>query len=117
MKEIKDNGELADFWVTANTMYTCIIFIVDYRLLITTKYHTWVNWVIILITSYGAYVCYFCISSLFSFSKSINVLYSIVTYPQFYLIVFLVMHMGFIYDAVRNFFHVNFDFDTVIPPS
>ena len=35
---LRGNGELADFWMNANTMYTCLIFIVDYRLLVFQKY-------------------------------------------------------------------------------
>lgn len=110
---LRGNVELTDFWMNANTMYTCLIFIVDYRLLIFQKYHTWVNWLIVLLTSYGLYVFYFCISSLFRFSKSINVVYKILSYPQFYLIVFLTMHIGFVYDVVRNFIHINFDMNPV----
>jgi magnesium-transporting ATPase (P-type) len=29
---LNEDGEIADFWIVANTMYTCIIFIVDYKL-------------------------------------------------------------------------------------
>ena len=104
---LNDDGEIADYWVTANTMFTSIIFLVNYRVLITTKYHTWVNWVIIIVTSYGLYMLYFCVSSYFSFSLSRNVMKVIFKYPHFYLVVFLSMHVAFIYDVAMNFIYTN----------
>ena len=104
-----EEGEVADFWVIANTMFTCIIFLVDYKLIQTTRYHTFIYWVILVLTSYGAYILYFCISSLFSFSKSIYVLYSILKYPQFYLIVFLTVHIGYVFNLVRGYFNFQFE--------
>ena len=104
---LNDDGEIADYWVTANTMFTSIIFLVNYRVLITTKYHTWVNWVIIIVTSYGLYILYFCVSSYFSFSLSRNVMKVIFKYPHFYLVVFLSMHVAFIYDVAMNFIYTN----------
>ena len=105
---LNDKGEIADYWVVANTMYTCVIFIVDYKLLVNTKYHTWVNWVIMGVTSYGLYVLYFCVSSFFSFSMSRNVAFVIFKYPQFYLVVFVLMHAEFVFDVAVNHFTLNY---------
>ena len=104
---MNDDGEISDFWVNANTQFTCIIFLVDYRLLITTKYHTWINWVIILVTSYGIYMAYFCVSSYLSFSLSRNVMKVIFKYPHFYLVIFITIHIEFIYDIAVNFVYTN----------
>jgi phospholipid-translocating P-type ATPase (flippase) len=105
---LNEDGEIADFWIVANTMYTCIIFIVDYKLLVNTKYHTWVNWVIMGVTSYGLYVLYFCVSSFFSFSMSRNVAFVIFKYPHFYLVVFVLMHVEFVFDVAVNHFTLNY---------
>jgi hypothetical protein len=75
---------------------------------VNTKYHTWVNWVIMGVTSYGLYVLYFCVSSFFSFSMSRNVAFVIFKYPHFYLVVFVLMHVEFVFDVAVNHFTLNY---------
>ena len=105
---LNSTGDLSDHWICSNTQFTAVILIVNYRILLNIKYHTWINWIIIFVTSYGLYFLFFYVSSLFSFFKSMNVAKVIFKYPNFYLILFLTVHIEFIFDLFYYSFHLNF---------
>ena len=105
---LNSTGDLSDHWICSNTQFTAVILIVNYRILLNIKYHTWINWIIIFATSYVLYFLFFYVSSLFSFFKSMNVAKVIFKYPNFYLILFLTVHIEFIFDLFYYSFHLNF---------
>ena len=99
------NGDLSDYFVISNTQFTCIVILVNLRIIIQTDYHTWINWVFLLVISIGLYFFYFWFSSLFFYSKSINVAKVIFKYPTFYLCIFLIVLIEFIFDfGIKSFF-------------
>ena len=95
---LSNKGELSDHWICSGTQFTAVILIVNYRILLTIKYYTWLNWFIIFVTSYGLYFLFFYISSLFSYFNSMNVAKVIFKYPNFYLVLFITIHIEFIFD-------------------
>ena len=80
----------------------------NYRLLVSQRFHTWINALVIIITSYGSYIGYFFFSSQFDFSKSMATKDSLFTFPQFYLVIFITSSMTFLYDMGKNFILVNY---------
>ena len=105
---LNNKGELSDHWICSGTQFTAIILIVNYRILLTIKYFTWLNWFIIFVTSYGLFFLFFYISSLFSYFNSVNVAKVIFKYPNFYFVLFITIHIEFIFDFVYYSFTFNF---------
>jgi len=74
-------------------------------------YHTWINFFVLSITSYGSYVAYYFFASQFSYSKSQATQFTLLTFPQFYLIIFLISSLTFLYDISKNFIKINFSIE------
>ena len=72
------------------------------------RYHTLLNVLATGILSYGVYFAYFFVSSGLSFSKSEATRESLTSFPQFYLVIFLVSSMTLLFDLATNFFVLNF---------
>lgn len=53
---INSNGDVSNLWYYSQNIYTIVILIVTFRLLITTKFFTWINVIVIVVTSLCAYV-------------------------------------------------------------
>ena len=102
------NGDISDYYVVSNTQFTCIVFLVNLKIIIENEYHCWINWIFVLCISIGCYVFYFWFSSLFFYSKSINVAKVIYKYPTFYLCVFLIVLIEFIFDFFIKSFYTLF---------
>lgn len=92
------DGYVADIWATSITQFTCIILIVNYRLLVYQRYHTIFNTVVIVVTSYFLYFCYFIVSGYISFSKSQGTINELISFPHFYLCIFLITSICFLFE-------------------
>jgi len=51
-------GDNSDMWYLSITLYTGIVFAVDTKLALTTRYWTWINALCITVLSIGVYVAY-----------------------------------------------------------
>lgn len=56
---------MAGFAAFSITAYTAVIFIVDIKISIYTKFWTWINVFVLMICSIGIYIAYFFISNYF----------------------------------------------------
>ena len=52
------NGNIPDLWVISVCLFTNILMIVSGNLLIFTKYHTWINFLLIGVTTFIAYIVF-----------------------------------------------------------
>ena len=57
-KEIDKNGHESNLWVISAVLYTNIIMIVSIDMVIFTKYHTFINWIIIIVLTYVLYILF-----------------------------------------------------------
>ncbi len=82
---------------------------VNYRLLVSQRHHTqWNTWIII-ITSYLSYLLYLIVSSYISFSKTYATISILLTFPQFYLGIFIISSISFLADLLIITYNHNFD--------
>ncbi len=82
---------------------------VNYRLLVSQRHHTqWNTWIII-ITSYLSYLLYLIVSSYISFSKTYATISILLTFPQFYLGIFIISSIAFLADLLIITYNHNFD--------
>ena len=54
--QINKKGQMAGLWFMSVDLYTNILIIVSITLLITTKYHTWIHFVILFVVTFLAYI-------------------------------------------------------------
>jgi len=45
------DGRNSDFWMMSITIFTCVIFVVNLKIALTTQYWTWIFFLSILLTS------------------------------------------------------------------
>jgi soluble P-type ATPase len=57
-KEINKNGNESNLWVISAVLYTNILIIVTVELIIFTKFHTFINWIIILSLTFVMYILF-----------------------------------------------------------
>ena len=57
-KEMDDEGHESNLWVISVVLYTNILMIVTIDLIIFTKYHTLINWIIIVTLTYLLYILF-----------------------------------------------------------
>ncbi|CAD8052350.1 unnamed protein product [Paramecium sonneborni] len=96
------NGQNAGFATLSITAYTAIIFIVDFKIAIYTKFWTCINVVTLLFLSIGIYIAYFFISNFFRGTYSEFTPIYLIQSPNFYLIIALLNSVVFIFDLVIN---------------
>ncbi|CAD8048326.1 unnamed protein product [Paramecium sonneborni] len=99
---VNQNGQNAGFATLSITTYTAIIFIVDIKIAIYTKFWTCINIVTLLFLSIGIYIAYFFISNFFRGTYSEFTPIYLIQSPNFYLIVTLLNSVVFIFDLVIN---------------
>ena len=102
------NGQVADFWCNSLTQFSSIVLIVNYRLIVSSRYFTWINILVLLITSYCSYIGYFIFSAHFNYSQSEATMQELVKFPQFYLSIFLVSSICFLADLGYSYFDLDF---------
>ena len=78
-ESIDKNGKMGGLWFCSVNLFTNILVIVSIELLIQTKYHTWINFVIILIITFLAYIIFLIIVqhlSMFNSVGTINIAFN-----------------------------------------
>ena len=69
---IHREGYESNLWVISVCLYTNILLIVTFDLIIMTKYHTLINWLIILISTFIAYIVFLTVVQRVSLFKSMG---------------------------------------------
>ena len=75
-ESVDKNGKMGGLWFCSVNLYTNILIIVSLELMIQTKYHTWINFVIILVITFVAYIMFLFIVhnlSMFNSVGTINI--------------------------------------------
>ena len=57
-ESIDENGKMGGLWFCSVNLFTNILIIVSINLLIYTRYHTWINFVILLFVTFIAYIIF-----------------------------------------------------------
>ena len=69
---VNSNGKMGGLWFISVNLFTNILIIVSVELLIFTKYHTWINFVIILVITFVAYIIFIVIVHNLSLFNSVG---------------------------------------------
>ena len=69
-KEINKNGNETNLWVISAVLYTNILLIVTIDLIIFTKYHTFINWILIAVLTFFLYIFFLIIVEKINIFKS-----------------------------------------------
>jgi hypothetical protein len=74
-ESINDNGQMGGLWFCSVNLYTNILIIVSVELLLNTKYHTWINFVILGVITFVAYIIFLIIVHNMSMFNSYGTMY------------------------------------------
>ena len=88
--QINQNGQMAGLWFMSVDIYTNILIIVTTTLLITTKYHTWIHFVILFIVTFFAYICFILIVHQLTVFNSVGTMQVAFTSPVMWLNIVLI---------------------------
>ena len=74
-ESINKNGQMGGLWFCSVNLYTNILIIVSVELLLNTKYHTWINFVILGVITFIAYIIFLIIVHNMSMFNSYGTMY------------------------------------------
>jgi phospholipid-transporting ATPase len=74
-ESINKNGQMGGLWFCSVNLYTNILIIVSVELLLNTKYHTWINFVILGVITFVAYIIFLIIVHNMSMFNSYGTMY------------------------------------------
>ena len=105
--QINENGQMAGLWFMSVDIYTNILIIVTTTLLITTKYHTWIHFVILFIVTFFAYILFILIVHQLTVFNSVGTMQVAFTSPVMWLNIILICGFsGLIEYFILSFFFV-----------
>ena len=103
---VNDDGKMGGLWFISLNLYTSILIVVTVDLIIFTKYHTWINWAILLVITVIAYILFVIIAHNATLFKSVGTMATAFGSPRFW--------MGIIFAcgtcALIDYFILGFDF-------
>ena len=88
--QIDKNGKMAGLWFMSVDIYTNILIIVTITLLITTKFHTWIHFVILLIVTFIAYILFLFLVEIWDIFNSYGTMGVAFNSPVLWLNVFII---------------------------
>ena len=88
--QIDKNGKMAGLWFMSVDIYTNILIIVTITLLITTKFHTWIHFAILLVVTFIAYILFLIIVEIWDIFNSFGTMGVAFNSPVLWLNVFLI---------------------------
>jgi hypothetical protein len=88
---IDSSGNMADLWYLSVSLYTNLIFIVSFRLLITQKYITWLSILTMIFTSWSAYFLFISFVNNNNYFNSAGTMRIALTSSRFILNAFLII--------------------------
>ena len=105
--QINEKGQMAGLWFMSVDIYTNVLLIVTLTLLITTRYHTWIHFVILLIVTFAAYVCFIFIVQRLTLFNSVGTMKVAFTSPVMWLNIIVISGFsGLIEYFILSFFFV-----------
>ncbi|TNV86611.1 hypothetical protein FGO68_gene4748 [Halteria grandinella] len=95
---MSQNAYNNDMWAFSVSSFTSVIFIVTFRLMMTSRYFTWLNLFCIFFLSLGIYFLYVWASNYTGFSATYQSIPMIFSSPHYYLTVFLCVMLCLLVD-------------------
>ena len=74
-ESVDKNGQMGGLWFCSVNLFTNILIIVSIELLLNTKYHTWINFVILVVITFIAYILFIIIVHNMSMFNSYGTMY------------------------------------------
>lgn len=93
-------GENNDMWAFSISSFTAVIFIVTFRLMLTSRYFTWINLFCIFFLSLGVYFTYVWGSNYTGFSQTYQSIQMIFSSAHYYLTVFVCVMFCYLIDLL-----------------
>lgn len=87
-------------WAFSVSSFTAVIFIVTFRLMLTSRYFTWLNLFCIFFMSLGIYFVYVWASNYTGFSATYQSIQMIFQSPHYYLSVFVCVKLCYLIDLL-----------------
>ena len=89
-ESVNSNGKMGGLWFISVNLFTNILIIVSAELLIFTKYHTWINFVIIIVITFIAYIIFIIVVHNLSLFNSVGTMGVAFSSPRMWLNMLLV---------------------------
>jgi hypothetical protein len=89
-ESVDKNGKLGGLWFSSVNLFTNILIIVSIELLLNTKYHTWINCVILIVITFIAYIIFIIIVHNMSMFNSYGTMYVVFNSGKLWLNLLLV---------------------------
>ena len=103
---VNDEGKMGGLWFLSVNIFTNVLMIVTIDLIVYTKYHTWINAVILLVITFIAYIIFVIIAHHATLFNSVGTMYTVFTSPRFWMnFLFVLGTCGLI-----DYFILGFDF-------
>ena len=105
--QINKYGQLACMWFMSVDIYSNVLIIVTVTLLITTRYHTWIHFLILFVVTFVAYICFIIIVQYLTIFNSVGTMHVAFTSPVLWLNILLISGFcGLIEYFILSFFFV-----------
>ena len=111
--QINKKGQMAGLWFMSVDIYTNILIIVTVTLLITTKYHTWIHFIILFIVTFLAYICFIFIVQNLTIFNSVGTMNVAFSSPVMWLNIFLICGFSGLIEFFILAFNYTFRTNTV----
>ena len=111
---INKDGQMAGLWFMSVDIYTNILIIVSVTMLVTTKFHTWINVVILLVVTFISYVIFLIIVQHLSIFNSVGTMDIAFKSPILWLNLFLICGFCGLIDYFLLSFNYVFNPNTVL---
>ena len=82
---INEKGQMGGLWFTSVNLYTCVLVVVSVDLIIFTRYHTYINFLIFFITSIIAYILFVICVHYSTLFKSVGTISSVFSSSRFWM--------------------------------
>ena len=103
---VNDDGQMGGLWFLSVNIFTNVLMVVSIDLLIFTRYHTWINFVVILIITFIAYIVFVICAHHFLLFNSVGTMAVVFKSPRFWMcFIFVAGTCGLI-----DYFILGFDF-------
>ena len=103
---VNDDGQMGGLWFLSVNIFTNVLMVVSIDLLIFTRYHTWINFVVILIITFIAYIVFVISAHHFLLFNSVGTMAVVFKSPRFWMcFIFVAGTCGLI-----DYFILCFDF-------
>ena len=104
-----ENGNIPELWVISVILYTNILMIVSANLLIYTRYHTWINFLLIGFTTFILYISFVILVHNVSYFNSVGTMYKAFNNIKIWLIFLLIVGFCILIDFTTLTFNFTFN--------